>query len=485
MVGFFFIIPLLYSALNGEISTENTFYAFLFSATISLGTGLTLTRIFPEKPLNSVQAILVCSLGWIVISAVGAIPFVLGIGANYLDAYFETMSGFTTTGITMFTGLDSMPRSILLWRSIIQWVGGLGILTFFLFVTSQISGIHTLFGAESHKINSKRLVPGMMNTIKILWGIYILFTLTIIIALKIAGTSLFDSICHSFTALSTGGFSPYDASIAHYQIIGHANYIWIEYIIILGMLLGGTGFLIHYRILRRDFRALYDNTEMRLWVGFITFFTLIIFLEIYLKSKGVFLNSDSGSFWKNIEENFRATLFQVIAIITTTGFGTKDIGSPFFGYLASQLFLVMMVIGGCVGSTAGGIKMLRIGILFKLIKREIHKVVSPRKSINYVLVDKNRINPDEIYRVTALFFAWIALLVFGGIVTALFSDLDGLSSFSGMCSAVGNIGPCYISVEQMTQLNPIIKIVYIFGMLAGRLEILPVFLLFSPRAWKY
>ncbi|MCF7794640.1 MAG: TrkH family potassium uptake protein [Candidatus Cloacimonetes bacterium] len=484
VLGFIMLIPIIIVLIYGEFKTGyTTLFSFLAASSLALLLGWIFLRFFKSGSTNPVQAIFICSLGWIIVSAVGAIPFVIAIKSNYLNAYFETMSGFTTTGITMFSGLDSMPKSILFWRSLTQWVGGLGILTFFIAVMSHAGGAHKLFGAESHKIQTHRPVPGLKNTVKILWAIYIIYTLFIFINLTIAGSSVFDSVCHSFTVLSTGGFSPYDASIAHYQQIGHPHYIWIEYIFILGMLLGGTNFLIHFRVLRGDFKALHDNLEIRYWFGFIGLFVGLILLERFLNL--IPHHELTKNFWKTLEMNFRNTLFQVSAIITTTGFGTVDIGSRFFGHMAKQLFLIMMVIGGCVGSTGGGFKVLRIGILIKLIKREIQRVFTPRKGVSQVVIDKKIIDKDEIYRVSALFFMWIGLLVFGGLVTALLSHHDSYSSFSGMFSALGNIGPCYIPVNEMVLLHPIIKIVYIFGMLAGRLEILPVLLLFSRKAWIY
>jgi trk system potassium uptake protein TrkH len=418
---------------------------------------------------------LICALGWIVLSAAGAIPYVLGLGASYLDAYFETMSGFTTTGITVFTGLDAMPRSIIFWRSLTQWVGGLGILTFFLAVSSRIPGAHLLFGAESHKITSGRPVPGMVNTVKILWGVYTGFTALIVILLAAGGMSLFDSLNHSFTALSTGGFSPYDASIGHFSALPGVNGIMIEYVLILGMVLGGTSFLVHYRLLSGDIRSLWDSSEQKLWWILIAGFTALVLLDHCLLS---------GEMWIKGEEAFRGSLFQTVSIITTTGFGTRDIAGPFFGPLAGQLFLVMMVIGGCVGSTAGGIKVQRVVILFKVAGQQLRKLVVPRKASNRIVIDGKYLDEVEIHRVSAIFFIWMALLVAGGAVTALLSGLDGYSSFSGMFSAMGNIGPCFITVPQMGALNPIVKLIYIFGMLAGRLEILPLLLLFSPRTWR-
>jgi trk system potassium uptake protein TrkH len=418
-------------------------------------------------------------------SAIGALPYVIGIGSSYLDGYFEAMSGFTTTGITMYTGLDSMPKSIIFWRSLTQWIGGLGILTMFMAVIFRGGATHRLFGAEGHKINVGRPVPGLANTIKILFSIYIGFTVFIALALFTAKMSMFDSVCHAFTALSTGGFSPYDASIEYYRLAGHPNYRLFEYIIILGMFLGGTSFVIHYRVLKGSFKALHDNLEVRYWWGLIGAFTALIILERVLKVEPVSASSIATmGFWTRMEEEFRIVLFQVISILTTTGFGTRDIGAPFFGEAARQFFMVMMVIGGCVGSTGGGLKVLRIAILGKLLKREVYKLRVPQQAISYIIVDGESVDLDEIKRVGALFFAWVTLLIVGGAITEFLSEYSGYAALSGMFSALGNIGPCYIPVPEMGQLHPFIKVTYILGMLAGRLEILPVLLLFSVKAWR-
>lgn len=470
------LIPLVVAILTGEIYDITIVKAFVYPAALSLTSGILLVFFFKGSTPNALQAMLICGVGWVTFSAVGALPYLIGVHASFVNSFFEAVSGFTTTGITMFAGLDAMPRTILFWRSFTQWLGGIGILSFFLVVAFRGGGAHRLFGAESHKIEMRRPVPGLYNTMKILWIIYAGFTGIIVLALLLAGATAFDSVCHSFTALSTGGFSPYDASIAHYALINHPHYKLIEYILIVGMLLGGTNFLIHYRVLKGNTKALWDNTEMKYWWGFIFLFVAIIFVE---RGKAVSLFSSVAS----LEGNFRTVLFQVTAIITTTGFGTQDIGSPFFGAVARQLFLVMMVIGGCVGSTGGGLKVLRIAMLEKLIHREMYRLRTPRRAISTVVIDGQPVDMDEIQRVSALFFTWIVLLIFGGVVTASLSSLGGYESLSGMFSAVGNIGPSFISVQQMIQLSPVVKMVYIFGMLAGRLEILPVLLLFTPGAW--
>jgi trk system potassium uptake protein TrkH len=485
LLGFFLLLPLLILFLYKELQQGwRMLFAFLLPSTVSFLLGFLLKILFEPGNPTKLQAMLVCSLGWIVFSAIGALPFVIGLQSSYINGVFEAMSGFTTTGITMFTGLDQLPKSILFWRSLTQWIGGLGILTFFLAVTYRGGKAHSLFGAESHKIGMDRPVPGLANTLRILWAIYAVFTALIILSLSCAGMSFFDSVCHSFTALSTGGFSPHDASIEYYRLIGHPHFIWFEYILVIGMLMGGTNFLIHYRILQRDVKALFDNTEMRFWWSLIAVFVLIIFIERFANSELPAKLSMPYSPWRNLEENFRIVLFQVVSIITTTGFATRDIGSPFFGHVAKQLFLVMMVIGGCVGSTGGGLKVMRISILVQLIRREIFRLRAPSHAISSIKIDGKVIDTDELYRVSGLFFMWIVFLVLGGIITAFFSQIGAFESFSGMFSALGNIGPCYIPVEVMGQLSPVIKIVYVLGMLAGRLEILPVLLIFSSKAWR-
>ncbi len=477
--GFIILIPIFFSI--GYDNGYEVSLAFLLTAIISMASGIFFRLVFRGTIPNNVQATFITALGWIVISGVAALPYVMVLHSSYLNAYFESMSGFTTTGITMFTGLDNMPESIIFWRSLTEWIGGLGIITFFLVVYSKGSGAHRIFGAESHKITSERPVPGLSNTVKILWLIYSGYTFFIFIALWVAGSGFFDSLNHALTTLSTGGFSPHDASIAFYHQKGFVHYKLIEYIIIFGMFLGGTNFLIHYRILQKNIKALWDTTEMKYWLAIIILFVILILSERIFNGKLILGGKD---FLSKLEQDFRTILFQTVSVITTTGFGTKDLFNSFFGAVARQLFLVMMIIGGCVGSTSGGIKILRVAILFKLVKREIYKIFVPSKAINHILVDNTPFDMEEVYRVSGLFFIWIILLIGGSLITAFASKLNALESMSGMYSALGNIGPTFFSVDKMIALKPIVKITYILGMLMGRLEILPVLLLFSPKAWK-
>jgi trk system potassium uptake protein TrkH len=478
------VVALIYRGQRGDGWTSVV--AFAVTAMICLSLGL-LSRIFlKHDTLDTAGSMLFCAVGWLLVSAVGAIPFVVIIGTGGLDAYFEAMSGFTTTGITVFSGLDAMPRSILFWRALTQWLGGIGILSFFLMISFRAGGAHHMFGAESHKISSARPAPGLHNTLRIIWAIYAGLTVLAAVVLVLEKMPLFDAICHALTTLSTGGFSPHDHSIEFYRETGHPNYRLIEYTLTFFMMLGGISFLVHYRVLTKDIKALWDNLEIRYWWRLVVAFTLLVFID-RLHKTGAFsalLGRGPAMDPDQVESSFRNCLFQVMSILTTTGFATKDINSEFFGALSKQLLLAMMVIGGCVGSTSGGIKVLRIAILNRLMLRETFKLRTSARASADLIIDKRIVPEDEVRRVAAIFFTWMALLLLGGGITALFSDLGPWESFSGMFSAVGNIGPCYISAENIRSLHPVVKVTYIFGMLAGRLEILPVLLLFSRKAWK-
>ena len=485
LIGCFLAFPLLFIFADQTSGTGvRLTLAFVIPSIVSFISGYCLKRFLkPGIPSRS-QSMIICAVAWLVCSGIGALPFTLGIDARYIDAFFETMSGFTTTGITMFSGLDLMPRSIIFWRALTQWIGGIGILTFFIFVSQGGTALHTLYGAESHKIESRRPVPGIYHTVRILWTIYSVFTMLIIFLLLLAGMPVFDGICHSFTALSTGGFSPHDSSIEYYGISGLGNHRLIEYILILGMILGGTNFMIHYRVIRGSRKALLDSTEMRMWWTILAIFTIIVYVDSHVRSDSPWLFGIIGDDLRITEERLRISLFQVVSITTTTGFGTKDIGLPYFGSAAQQAFLVLMVIGGCVGSTGGGIKVFRISLLLKLIQRELFQILAPRRAVSPLVIDKRIVDIGEIQRVSALFFAWMVLLLIGGGITALTTRHGSFESFSGMCSALGNIGPCYIGVADMSRLPDVVKITYILGMLAGRLEIIPVLLLFRLKAWR-
>lgn len=479
MLGIFsplLLLPVLVALLYNE--PRATLLAYILPAMLSAALSILLRWSTRKKHfrMDLPSSMIFCALSWIMVSIIGALPFMLGLDKSFTDSFFESVSGFTTTGITVFQGLDYMPASQMFWRSFIQWLGGLGILTFFLFITTNTDGeIWQLFGAEGHKIQSARPVPNVYRTIKLFWAIYALYTLLETLALRALGMPLFDAFLHSMTSLSTGGFSNHDASIAYYADAGYLHAHAMEYVITFFMFLGGVNFLVHYKMLFQNPLALLKDVETKMYIRVIAGFTLLTLLGMAL------METFPAA---TLEEAFRKTLFQIISLITTTGFGTQDIGSPFFPVITKQLFIVLMILGGCVGSTAGGIKVLRALILGKLLRREVNRIHYPTGAVLPTTLSGQVIADNELMRVAALVSGWILLIFIGAGITALFSDLGAFESFSGMASAVGNIGPFYFSVAKMASLHPVIKYTYIFGMLAGRLELLPLFVLFSKRAWR-
>lgn len=448
-------------------------YPFLAPAGLSLLTGAILVNSIEFRPLSGTGSIIVVSLSWIIVSIIGGLPLFLGLDIGFLNAFFESTSGFTTTGTTVLLGLDSMPNHLLFWRSMTQWIGGLGILTFFLVLVFRGEVSHKLFEAESNKIFSERPAPGLFHTLKILWSIYSFFTVAIAIILAMEGLSWFDAINHSFTAISTGGFSTHDASIDYFRQAGYANYRLIEFTLMGGMTIGGISFVIHYRALRGEIKSLWSGMEIRLfWKIILGSTTLVAFSHFF----------NFG--FSEVFEVIRHGLFQVITLVTATGFTTKDLGGIYFPAAAKLVFLVLMVIGGCVGSTAGGFKVLRVGILGKMVAQKIRGLSLPSRAVNKLIVDGEVMPSEEVRRIAVLLFSWLSFLVVGSVITAYLSDFGGLASASGMFTAMGNMGPSFIAVSEWPELHPAIRLTYIVGMLSGRLEILPIIFLFSKIAWR-
>lgn len=471
IIGIVSLIPVLVGLFYHEWTYlgNNIYLGYVIPALSSTVLGTILNWKFEAEKLGLVQGLFMTGLAWIVISFICSIPFFMISELGFLDSYFEAVSGFTTTGITMITNLDPLPKSLLFWRSFIQWIGGLGILSFFLFIGRKGISEHIIFRGESHKIKASKIVPSVTRTIKYLWVIFGGLTAALTVLLWLEGTTFFDAITHSFTTLSTGGFSPHDASIGYYRANGFAHFRLIEYTVAFFMILGGTNFVVHYRVLKGKISSLWNNLEMKMWWFILGGSTLLIVYEV-------------GIFDSSIEPLFRDTVFQVAAIATTTGYQTKFIGT--FGSLAKQIFLILMVVGGCVSSTGGGIKVRRVGIMIKGVWNRMKRASRPRKMLTPLTVDGDRVDREGLERVFIIFATWIFLIVVGGMVTAFFSGHGTLECFSGIFSALGNIGPTFMSVAQVASLSAFVKIFYMFAMLVGRLEVLPILILLNREVWK-
>ena len=478
--GWLLLVPLVFWTVDGEVHQGwGGAEAYLLPGLLSLLLGWLGRRVRTTAAPTVRDAMVITALGWLVTGWLAAIPFQVLLHKSFVDAWFEAVSGLTTTGITVFEGLDAMPRSILLWRSLIQWVGGLGILTFFLAVALRNgSTAANLFASEGHKIGGSRPVPSIHQTVRILWGIYLLWTVVPGVAFLLLGMNPFDAVCHALTAISTGGFSTHDASVGWWAANGAATAPWLELAVTVTMLAGGMNFLVHYKTLTGQRSALWRDFEMRWYWGIVAAFTGLIVLDHWLHAPGV------RHALADLPGAARTALFQVASMISSTGYATRDIGAPWFPALSKQLFLLLMIVGGCVGSTAGGIKVLRLGILMQMLRNQVHRLTAPRGAALPVVVAGKPVPTPELVRVGALLAGWLVLVAVGAGITAMFSHLDAWQALSGMASAVGNMGPFYFSVHTMAGLPAVIKLTYIVGMLAGRLEILPLIVLLSRTTWR-
>jgi len=464
--------PLVVSTVYQE-TVRFPFRIYVIPALIALVIGCLLVVLFRPRPLTGGSSMAVGALGWFALSLVGAIPFWLALDITFLDAVFETVSGFTTTGATVLSGLQGLPKSLLLWRALTQWIGGLGIFTLFLFVVRESGMRHALLGAEAHKASSQRFSPGIFGSLRILWAIYGGLTLTCALCLWLEGMSIFDASAHALTTISTGGFSTYDASLGWFAATGHPHAVWMEWTVIVFMLLGGTSFLVHWNLLRRRWRAVGRDGEWRLWLGLLAVGIAVVMV------------GDRGRIasvgWAS---HIRASVFQVVSIATTTGFATVDIAAPTTSALARQVFLMLMLIGGCVGSTSGGLKVLRLRLLGARLRQELRRVTKTANEVKPLSLGGQPISVAETDRATAIGVAWIGALLVVWMLTTAFSSFDGWGALSGAASALGNVGPTFIEPAAFAGAPAVVKVCYIVAMVAGRLEILPFLLIFSRRVWR-
>ncbi len=442
--------------------------AILLSAVICLISGGLLAMVTRNKSeLKLREGFAIVVFGWTALTFFGALPFVVsGAIPSYTDAFFETMSGFSTTGATILRDIEAMPHGLLFWRSMTHWLGGMGIVVLSLAILPLLGvGGMQLYKAEVPGPTKDRLSPRIAETAKILWGVYLLLSAVETGLLMLGGLSLFDALCHTFGSMATGGFSTKNASIAHY------NSLYIELVIILFMFLAGVNFSLHYRFLRGKRDAYHMDHEFRFYL----FFTLA---SILLVAIILFFSRSSG-----IGASLRSAAFQVVSIMTTTGFGSDDFE---LWHPAGQLIMIfLMFIGGCAGSTGGSIKTIRIMLVLKHGITEVKKLLHPNAFIPVRL--GGRVVPaDVVTNILAFFIIYILIFVAGSVCMALLG-LDTISAFSSVAATLGNVGPGLGMVGPMdnyAQVPMIGKWLLSLLMLLGRLELYTVIVIFRPDFWK-
>lgn len=457
------MLPAATSAIYGEWSVLG---AFLITAALCVVFGLLLRLAKPtSKVFYMREGFATTALSWIVISIMGAVPFVLtGCIPNPIDALFETVSGFTTTGASILPAVEGLPRGILLWRSFTHWIGGMGVLVFLLTLLPLTGGSHVnLMKAESPGPQVDKLVPKVQSTAKILYGIYLALTLAQLVFLMAGGMPLFESLLTAFGTAGTGGFGFKNDSFAQFSP-------YIQWVVTIFMILFGVNFNFYFLLLLRRFRRAVSSEEVRAYLGIILVSIGIITLNI-------------RSMYSGLGEALRHAAFQVGSIITTTGFSSCDF--DLWPALSKQLLVLLMFVGACAGSTGGGMKVSRILIFRKTVGKELKQAMHPQV-VAPVRMDGKLLSHETIRTTNVYLCAYLFILV-ASIMLISLDGFDMVTNFTAVAATLNNIGPGLSQVGPMMNFagfsNPA-KLVLIFDMLAGRLELFPMLVLFLPSAWR-
>ncbi|PKA99278.1 trk system potassium uptake protein TrkH [Flavobacteriaceae bacterium MAR_2009_75] len=432
-----------------------------------------------KKEVKRKEGYIIVTFGWIVMSVSGMLPYLFSNAIpSVTNAFFETISGYTTTGASILDDIESLPEGLLFWRSLTHWIGGMGIIVLAIAILPLLGiGGMQLFAAEAPGPSADKLHPRITDTAKRLWFIYLGYTLAETVLLKLAGMSFFDAINHSLATLSTGGFSTKNLSLAYWN-----DQPLIQYIIILFMFLAGTNFVMSYFAFKGKIQRIIKDEELKFYTGFILSFTIIAALVIFFKAD-VVINDYHPKVLGDAESAFRHALFQVVAVVTTTGFVTADFTSwtPFL----TVFFFGLMFLGGSAGSTAGGIKVMRHILIIKNglleFKRTLHT-----SAVIPVRYNGKTVKEHIVYNIIAFFVLYMLLFIIGALGLGAMG-MDFVTAIGGAASSLGNVGPAFGTLNPVSNFNGLPDIGKWwcgFLMLAGRLELFTVLILFSPYFWK-
>ncbi len=464
--GLFMLIPLITSI----VYWESEFFVFLACMVICAGIGFLLTRGKAKKDtIFAKEGLVIVGLSWIIMSLFGALPFIIsGVIPNFVDAFFETVSGFTTTGATILSGeqIDAMPKCIAIWRSFTHWIGGMGVLVFIM-AFLPLSGARNMYlmKAESPGPTVGKLVPKVRLTAKILYSIYFVITLIEFVLLLFGNVSPFEALNIAFSTAGTGGFAIRGDSLA-----STSNYVQI--LVTVFMFLFSINFNAYYLMVRGRFKESFFS-EVKVFFGIVVFAIVAITLNLLL----------TGTENYTVGEAIRYSSFTVTSLISTTGFVTTDF--DLWPTFSKTIIIIIMFIGACAGSTGGGIKVSRVMLLFKNARREVGKLVHPNQ-VKSVMMDKKPVEKDTIRSILAFIVLYIAIFFISFLIVSL--DVTSIeSAFTAIAATINNVGPGLGSAgptESFAFFSPISKLVMCFDMLAGRLELFPILALFNPYVWK-
>ena len=459
-------LSMLLPLLCALIYKEQTVVPFLESIFLCLAFGLCLIMIKGKsKEIYAKEGLIIVGLSWILMSVFGAFPFVFSKSIpDYILALFETVSGFTTTGATILSDVESLPKSILFWRSFTHWIGGMGVLVFLIALLPMSGGSNLfLMKAESPGPTVTKLVPKVKASAKILYYIYIVLTILQIFFLCLGKMDLFEAVTHSFATAGTGGFGIKNSGLAEYSP-------YIQNVITIFMILFGVNFSVYYLILIKKFKLIFKSSEVKTYFGIIIISALLIFVNCF-------------KIYGSVGETLRHSFFQVASIITTTGFATTDFN--LWPELSKTILLLLMFVGACAGSTGGGIKVSRIMIFLKSIGKEISQASHP-KMIKKTLIDGRPVDHETVRTVNVYMAAYLSVFVVSILIISI-ENFDFTTNFTTVATTINNVGPGFSLVGPMENFSIFSRfslIVLIFDMLIGRLEIFPLLALVSVYTWK-
>ncbi|MCP4690973.1 MAG: TrkH family potassium uptake protein [Desulfobacterales bacterium] len=459
-------LPLVYALFNDDPAARPLW----ISMGITIASGGILHSLFRSaraEVLTQREGMAIVAIGWTAIGLFGALPFYFSAPAfTLVDAFFESVSGFTTTGSTVLTDIEAVSRGLLLWRSFIQWLGGMGIIVLSVAILPFLGvGGMQLYKAEAPSPAPDKLKPRIRDTAAILWKVYAIISAAELILLMIGGMDLFDALCHTFTTLPTGGFSTKNASVAHYDSV------YFDVVILVFMVLAAINFSLHYQLLRGKALAFWRDAECRFFLGVVLLFTLIVSFNIH------------GAVYETFGQALRFGAFQVVSIVTTTGFATADYEN--WPAMSQLILLLCMFIGGSAGSTSGGMKCLRVMLCFKYCYRELFSLVHPR-AVSRIKMGGKTVPDDVMRSVLGFLVLYMGLFALFSVLLA-WVGMDFLGAFSAVAACIGNIGPGFGSVgpvENFAHVPAPGKWLLIWCMLLGRLEIYTMIILVVPEFWK-
>ena len=458
------LIPAAVAYFDGEVELV----AFLLSAGVAAAAGISLERKFVQQQEFSFgrnEAFVLVASAWVVATMVGTLPYVFIKGPSFIvNGIFESVSGFTTTGASILPDVESEPNSILLWRALTQWLGGMGIIVLGIAVLPKLAiGGMELLGAEAPGPIKEKLTPRLAQTGKALWGIYMLFTGVEVLILMLLGLGLFDAVTHSFSTMATGGFSTKNASLGAFDNPA------VEMVVVFFMLLGGASFALHFHWIRGRPEPLLRDPEFRLYIGIVAVGTLLIASDLWLQNA-----------YEGVGSALRFAVFQAATIVTTTGFATADWDAwPDF---SRALLFVMIFVGGCAGSTSGSVKVVRILIVVKKVAVDLRRMVRPHAMLP-LRVGRKAIPEDVVSAVTTFFLLFLVLFIAGGLLLTMMG-LDVLSAFAASAACLGNVGPSFGAVGPTMNYSALpgpAKLLLALMMIVGRLELYTILVLFFLR----